>query len=128
VREYHSHPKQGALASLSDDDLNYCLRENQEGRKILGRDWVEIVVRINETKTKGNNQETIYENYNYQKAERFYISSADKTYDVTLSAWFIKQKQDEIDPVQGTVWIEWPIRQKICKTFRLGFYLQSYKE
>jgi transposase len=108
VGEFHSHTKEGTFASLSADDVHYYLRESRDGREILGKDWIELVVRINENQTQETN-ETIYGDYHYRKAERLYVNSADKSYDVTFSAWFIKQRNDKIIPVQGTVWIDWPI-------------------
>ena len=109
VGEFHSHTKDRSSATLSNGDIDYYLRESQEGREILGKDWVELVVRINEIETEGANPGSIYGNYQYKKAERLHIKSSEKTYDLTLSAWFIKQKNDEINPIQGTLWIEWPI-------------------
>ena len=109
VGEFHSHTKGGALATLSDADINYYLRESQEGREILGNDWIELIVRINKHETNCVIEEPIYGNYNYKKAEKFHINSGDNTYDITLSAYFIKEKQNEPITIQGSVWINWPI-------------------
>jgi proteasome lid subunit RPN8/RPN11 len=110
VGEFHSHPKDGATSSLSADDMHYYLRESRNGREILGKDWIELVIRVNEIRQKSGNEEPVYGNYSYKKAERIRVNSGENTYDITLSAWFIKQTNDnEIFPFQGTVWIEWPI-------------------
>jgi len=75
----------------------------------MGRDRVEMVVRISEHKVDSPYEEPVYGNYKYRRAERFHVGLPDKTYDITLSAWFIKTRNGELVARQGTVWIEWPI-------------------
>lgn len=110
VGEFHTHTKVGAMAQPSSDDLSYYLRESLAGREIMGRDWIEMVARISEHEVDSSYEEPIYGNYYYGRAERFHGGLLDKTYDITLSTWFIKQRNDEPVARQGTVWIEWPIR------------------
>ncbi len=109
IGEFHSHTKVGAVAQPSSEDLRYYLRESLAGRKIIGKDWIEMVIRISEYKVDSFQKETVYGNYRYRKAERFHVRLSDKTYDITLSAWFIKPKSNRLIARQGIVWIEWPI-------------------
>lgn len=109
IGEFHSHTKVGAVAQPSSEDLRYYLRESLAGREIIGKDWIEMVIRISEYKVDPSQREPVYGNYRYRKAERFNVRLSDKAYDITLSAWLIKPKNDRFIARQGTVWIEWPI-------------------
>ena len=109
IGEFHSHTKVGAVAQPSSEDLRYYLRESLAGREIIGKDWIEMVIRISEYKVDPSQKEPVYGNYKYRKAERFHVRLSDKAYDITLSAWFIKSKNGRLTTRQGTVWIEWPI-------------------
>jgi len=97
------------VAQPSSEDLRYYLRESLAGREIIGKDWIEMVIRISEYKVDPSEKEHVYGNYRYRKAERFHVRLSDKAYDITLSAWFIKSKNGRLTTRQGTVWIEWPI-------------------
>jgi len=110
VGEFHSHTKAGAVAQPSISDLRYYLRESLSRPEIIGRDWIEMVVRIREHVGRPSYEDSVYGNYNYRRAERFSVVLSDKVYDITLSPWFIESSNGEPAPRQGIVWIEWPIR------------------
>ena len=107
--EYNSHTRTPSSAHLSPDDHEYYENEIYFGRNILGKDWIELLIRINEKDNKSN-KSSIRSKYTYQKAERFLIDLPPRTYDLTLSGWFIESSDDEISSRKGTVWIDWPIR------------------
>jgi len=85
VGEFHSHTKVRVRAQPSSDDLSYYLWESLAGREIMGRDWIEMVLRISEHEGGSPYGEPVYGNYSYRRAERFHVGLSDKTYDISLS-------------------------------------------